>query len=380
MSDATLYQERFTRIKKAMHYEPVDQIPVIWSGPALAPRLIGMKMAQYVSDLEASSFAGLQAMEKIGGFDGTQTPSGGGVLMLSGLWLSKVKQPGKELPDDSLWQIDEAEVMTQADYDTIINKGWNPFLMEYLPKVADMPEFMRQAGWAAENGRRVAQTYKDAGYVVINDAGVMVSIPFESLCGGRSMNKFYMDLHRIPDKVEAAMRVVQEQNLATINALPPCSPDQVGSTWLGGWRSASGLLAPKLWDRFVWPYMRELAEAYISKGYTPIFHWDQDWTRDLGHLTELPARSCVLSTDGMTDVRKFRKIVGDNMAFLGDVPAALFSSGTPEDMREYVRCLVNDIGSAGLLLTSGCDMPINSKLENLEAFVAAAHEFGTVTA
>ena len=38
------------------------------------------------------------------------------------------------LPDDSLWQVDEAEVMTVDDYDTIIDRGWLAFLAEYMPR------------------------------------------------------------------------------------------------------------------------------------------------------------------------------------------------------------------------------------------------------
>jgi uroporphyrinogen-III decarboxylase len=65
------------------------------------------------------------------------------------------------------------------------------------------------------------------------------------------------------------------------------------------------------------------------------------------------------------------------MAMLGDVPASLFVAGTPEDIRKYVSDLVRDIGTTGLLPCPGCDAPINTKPENMKAFVAAAHEFGT---
>ncbi len=76
------------------------------------------------------------------------------------------------------------------------------------------------------------------------------------------------------------------------------------------------------------------------------------------------------------DVRKARDILGEHMAIMGDVPATLFAAGTPDDIRMYVRDLVRDVGSAGLILCPGCDAPINTKPENMEAFAAAAHEFG----
>ena len=64
------------------------------------------------------------------------------------------------------------------------------------------------------------------------------------------------------------------------------------------------------------------------------------------------------------------------MAILGDVPATLFATGSPDDTYEYVKSLVRDVGPTGLLLCPGCDGPINTKPENMEAFLAAGREFG----
>jgi len=95
-------------------------------------------------------------------------------------------------------------------------------------------------------------------------------------------------------------------------------------------------------------------------------------------LQELPAKKCVLNPDGMTDVRKFRELLRDNMAMMGDVPASLLVAGTPDEVYTYVADLVRDIGVTGLLLCPGCDAPINTKPENMAAFVAASHEYGKV--
>lgn len=371
-----LYQESFARIKKAIGCEPVDRVPVIYMGLAFAPRFSGISIAKYCSDPEAAISARLETMKKIGGFDGCLWVGSAPTALQAAAWLSHVRVPGKELPDDSLWQIEEAEVMTIDDYDKIIENGWNNFMMSYLPRVIDMAEFGEQISWNINNGPRLMQLYRDNGYVGILDSGLMPIIPFESFCGGRSMQKFMFDLYRIPDKVEAAMKVSLEEGLAVIEAAPPARPGMIGGGWVGGWRSASAMLAPKLWDRFVWPYIVKYVDAMVNKGYTPVLHWDQDWTRDLSRLQELPAKKVVLNPDGMTDVRKFREIVGDRMSLLGDVPSSLFAAGTPDDVYNYVRDLVSDIGTTGLLLCPGCDAPINTKPENMQAFVTAGRDLG----
>jgi uroporphyrinogen-III decarboxylase len=88
----------------------------------------------------------------------------------------------------------------------------------------------------------------------------------------------------------------------------------------------------------------------------------------------------VLNPDGMTNMRKFKELVGDRMAMMGDVPASMFAAGTPDDIYKYVQDLVHLFGSTGLILCPGCDAPINTKPENMEAFIAASHKFGMLKA
>lgn len=378
MSRASRFAEGFERIRRAIRLEPVDRVPIIYMGSAFSPRFLGMSMARYVSDFDAASLADLQTMERIGGFDGQQGTGGFTPMLLSTLWLSRVRLPGKELPDDSLWQVDEREVMTRADYDAVIERGWPQFLKDYLPRILDMQAFGAYLSWHGQNGPRIRQAYTDAGYVPLRDAPLRTNIPYEYFCGGRSMQQFIIDLHRIPDKVEAAMRVVHQANLASIEAAPECPESSIGGCWIGGWRTASALLSPKIFDRFVWPYVVETAMAAIGKGYTPIFHWDQDWSRDVGRLAELPAGRCLLNPDGMTDLRKFKRLAGDRMAMLGDVPATLLATGTPDEVQAYVRGLVELFEGRGLLLCPGCDAPINARPENMVAMVEAGHRYGTL--
>ena len=190
------------------------------------------------------------------------------------------------------------------------------------------------------------------------------------------MPKFFLDLYRIPDKVKAVMDVMLP-NLIKMG-IRAVELTGVSRVWVGGWRSASALLAPKIWDTLVFPYFFEMIKAFSEKEILSVLHWDQDWTRDLSRLLEFPAKKCVLNLDGMTDIRKVKEVLGDHMAILGDVPATLFATGSPDDIYAYVKSLVRDVGPTGLLLCPGCDGPINTKPENMEAFVAAGREFGMV--
>jgi len=375
MSNEALYQERFNRIQKAINLEPVDRVPVVFMGVAFAPRYIGMSIADFCADPEATVKANLATMDKLGGFDGINLAGAGRITpLLTAMWLSRLGVPGRDLPPDSLWQVREAEVMTVDDYDFIINNGWQAFLGSYMPRVIDMAEFGEAMGWLMANMGSCLSAYREHGYVSV--CVTAASPPYECFCGGRSMQKFIFDLHRIPDKVQAAMDKIMPDIIGP--AIGTASATGIKGIWVGGWRAASALLSPKLWDRFAWPYYVKIVNALVEAGLTPVLHWDQDWTRDLARLRELPAKKCVLNPDGMTNMRKFKELVGDRMAMMGDVPASMFAAGTPDDIYKYVRDLVRLFGSTGLILCPGCDAPINTKPENMEAFVAAAREYGKV--
>lgn len=376
--DPTLYDQRLARINKAIRFEPVDRIPAIFMALAFAPLYAGTPLSRYVVDGDVALEANLSAADRLGDFDGFNSFPGWIVpYELTGLWLSRIALPGVELPENTLWQVREAEVMTLDDYDFILDHGWPAFVDGFLPRVIDMDDFARYDEWYLGRYAAAMDRARARGYPSVAVGGT--TIPFEPLCGGRSMPEFFADLYRRPEKVKAVMDVMLPHMIEL--GLSSAAPGYAPGLWVGGWRSASALVAPKIWDELVFPYFLQIVEAMAAAGLISVLHLDHDWNRDLARLLEFPRQSCVLNPDGMIDVRKVREVLGDHMAIMGDVPATMFATGTPDDIRAYVRGLVSDLGPSGLILCPGCDAPINTKPENMEAFVAAAHEFGvTVSA
>jgi hypothetical protein len=295
-AEDAVYQERLARIQKTIDLEPVDRIPFVFMGTAFAPRYMGVSMAEFCADPGVRVDVTLAAMDRLGGdFDGINAlPSGRITAALSAVWLSRVAVPGRDLPDDSLWQVDEKEVMSVDDYDTIIEQGWLAFLGDYMPRVIDMGELQENLAWIAAELPGVAERFRKAGYVPIS--GGATTIPFECLCGGRSMEEFYLDLHRIPDKVKAALDVMQPELIRI--GVEGARNSSVSASWVGGWRAASAMLSPRMWNEFVFPYYLELVNRLAENDIVSVLHFDHDWTRDLPRLRELPARKCILNLDG----------------------------------------------------------------------------------
>ncbi len=371
----TLYEERRRRIEAAIAFEPVDQLPIAYMGMAFAPRYMGMSIADYCEIDQNNTDVTLAALDRMGAdlWDGINAmPCGRIVPSLTSLWLSRIDSPGRELPPDSLWQVHEEEVMTPDDYDTILDRGWYAFLDEYLPRVIDPVELRQSQEWVRANIDPVKEQCRAHGYVSISFGST--SIPFEYLCGGRSMGRFFIDLYRDKDRVKAVMDEMLPHMIRS--GISVARRSGIPAVWVGGWRSASSLIAPRIWDELVFPYFMEITHALAAEGIVSVLHLDQDWTRDLERFLELPPRMCLLNSDGMTDLRKARELLGDHMAFMGDVPSNLLASGTPDDVFDYVEALIRDIGSTGLILCPGCDVPINAKPENVVALARAGREFG----
>lgn len=81
-----------------------------------------------------------------------------------------------------------------------------------------------------------------------------------------------------------------------------------------------------------------------------------------------------MSLDGKTDIRKAKEVVGDRICIMGDVPAEMLAFGKPEDVYDYVSALIRDIGPGGYMICSGCDIPFNGKLENIQMMAKAADD------
>jgi uroporphyrinogen-III decarboxylase len=368
-----LWKQRDERLRKALNYEPVDRIPVLFSGGAWAPIAMGLKLSTYCTDPDAAFDVALEAMDSLPGLDGSNPlPSGLITPGLTAMWLSKIKVPGIELSDDALWQVEENETMRVEDYDIILNKGWEAFMGEMFSRVQKFDLFERSNAWMMANGPGLAQRYYDRGYALL--CCMATSIPFEALCGARSMEKFYFDCYRMPDKVKAALDIGQQfyVNLAIHGTKMLGIP----ATWVGGWRAASALVSRKIWDKLVFPYFHDMITQLHDNGISSILHFDQNWDRDLKRFLEFP-KGCVFAPDGATNIRLAKEILGDHVAFLGDVPPAMLAAGTPDDVRTYVKELIRDLGPTGLIMHSGCDIPFNAPRSNVEAMIEATYEFGT---
>ena len=364
------YEDHLTRTLKAVHMEKVDKIPFSWNGPAYLPHRQGLKMSEAVVDYDRSVTAAVDFCNAHPEIDSLHSPCFC-PYVLPTLWLAEVKVPGKDLPDDELWQMHEKQCMTEEDYQIIIDEGYGPWMARYMEeRIGDpmnRPETKKYMAYAPTAVQRMRD---EAGIPIMNST--IGATPIENFCGARGMVDFFVDTVEEPELLKKAMDAAWEVLLK--NYLDGLNPNCFGA-WCGGWRAAPQLMSHDTWMVFVWPYLEEMILKTIEAGVTPVLHFDSCWDNELETLKTLPARKCVLMLDGFTDVRKAREVLDDRMCLLGDVPASMLAFGTASEVYDYCMKLFKDVGPTGLMLSSGCDCPLNAKDENVDAMLQSTLDY-----
>jgi hypothetical protein len=361
-----LLQQRLKRILQAVALEKPDRTPVVLQYSGFAAYVTGTPMAEYLSTPLKATETMIRAYELVGDGDainyGSFSPYG-----LCHLFGSKVKVPGIELAENEMWQVLETEIMTLQDYDRILEMGWPEYFQGFMnERVLDdvPPERLPQAQ------KRVDVKGKWAAHGVPVLTGGDVTTPIELLSGSRSLEKFSLDLYKIPDKVEAVMDAIVPHLAAA--ACRRANKLGYPAVWVGGWRAAPSMLSAAMWDRFVWPYLKRLVNEVVDAGLIALLHLDSNWDRELARFRELPKGRCIMATDGETDLFKAKDILGDHTCLMGDVPATMQCLGSRDEVYEYSARLIRELGPEGFILQSGCDIAPNAKLENIRAMVSAA--------
>jgi len=130
-------------------------------------------------------------------------------------------------------------------------------------------------------------------------------------------------------------------------------------------------------DEFYWPCLKNLIMAIIEKGLTPVPFFEGDYTPRLERLAEFPPGKVLGHFDRM-DRKKYKKILGNVMCFWGNVPSSLFIAGTPQQVKDDVKDLIDIFADNGGLIVdaSSTGPPPESKPENVEAMTEAVFEYG----
>lgn len=372
------------RIEAAIKLEPCDRVPVAPLMDVMFPsRHKGMTVAHGISRWREGFQAILDVFDEVGGWDAMilpgyslpLTPTVASGVMIS-LGSGRYRFPGQDpaVSVDSQPQYEEREILTTEDYDEIIKLRWSGFAEKNRERFTPFaPEAI--VSWAERQTAhyiKEKETWEARGIPSL--CGAIIESPLMFFSTKRSLISFTMDLHRIPDKVQAAMDAVVDEFIA--EAIEAARFTGIPGVMLVLERGGSFYYPLKIFERFEFPYMKKMVKAFAAEGLLTVMHFDQDWTLNLPYLLELPKKMCICELDSTTDIFKAKEILKDHMCIMGDVPASLTSIDTPEKMEAYCKKLIDVVGKdSGFILSSGCTVPADAKFENFKAMIDTAKNY-----
>jgi len=405
------YKERLTRIKDAIQMKKLpDRVPVFVC-PSFYPAYyagITPQEAMYDYDKCTMAFKKFVIDFEPDGNLAAYVPGPGKFFEV--LDYKLYSWPGHGVAPERSYQANEGEYMKADEYDALIDDPSNYFSSTYLPRVfgkldgfkmlpalTGILEIYGVAGNFVPFGLPpVQETYKklfEAGAEALKWAGAMGAWDAEIKAAGfpiivagftkapfdvigdtlRGTRGIMLDMYRQPDKLlEALDRIT-----------PIMIKMGVGAAQMNGnplvfmplHKGADGFLSDAQFKKFYWPTFRKVMMGLIDEGVIPMPAAEGHWTTRLEVVQDLPKGKTLWMID-QSDIAKAKKTLGKVACLFGNVPSDLLKLGTTQQVKDYVKNLIDTCAKGGGYIVSNGAFFDEVKAENVHAMVDAALEYG----
>jgi hypothetical protein len=410
---AELYAERERRFNDVVALRKPDRVPVIPMVNHYFPtKLKGVSnmVAGYDSALRYSALreATVQFGWDMGPSSGVFSSKG-----FDALGTLQIRWPGGALKDDAPFQFVEGEYVREEEYEEFLSDPNGFTLTKIFPRIAGNLEgfghipfplywlsnayFLQAVGGpilsapplcralralldladAAEEEDAILADHIEKlasmGLPFLNvsvafAAFDLVSDFFRGLRGGS------LDIYRNPEKLQRAIDLMQ----------PACIALAIGAAKMSGnprvfipmHRGADIFMSEEAFERFYWPTFKELIEALVANDLAPMPLFEGGYTSRLKYLAQLPPGKVAGHFENV-DHRKFKDLCGDMMCFWGNVPSSIMCTGTPQQVKDNVKRLIDFFGDTGaFIVDANQGIPDESRPENVMALREAVDEYG----
>lgn len=173
-----------------------------------------------------------------------------------------------------------------------------------------------------------------------------------------------------PEMVETVLEKATEFLIAYVKAFK-----EAGANGVVMAEPAAGLLSPTLMDDFSTPYVRRVIEAAEDENFLVMYHNCGNISMLFDSVNKVDARA--YSFGNAIDVEEGLKAVPSDRMVIGNIdPAGVFRHGTPELVRQETLALLERCSKyPNFVISSGCDIPPVTPLENIDAFFQAVEDF-----
>jgi uroporphyrinogen-III decarboxylase len=404
------YKARVTRFIKAIKMEEPDRVPCMLPTGYFPAHYAGVSFRTIMYDYEAMKRAWLKFMRD---FPEADTFMGPGLVMpgriLDALDIKNMKWPGHGLGEDAwFYQFIEGEYMKADEYEQLIRDPSDYAFRVNLPRTAGlMKSFEKLPPLRSLQGnrlglvpaladpeiRRAFQTMIDLGaeyqkwQAAVNEVnqialaegfpavrGAMAGAPFDTLADLlRGTPGISVDMFRQPQKIIEYVEAITPQMIDQTISLAENIDCPVVSMPLH--KGDDVFMSDKQFEKFYWPTYQKLLLAMINEGLVPFPFAEGKYNNRLKFIADMPKSGVVWYFD-QTDMKEAKRILGNVSCIVGNVPSSLVITGTPQQVKESCRKLIETCAPGGGYILSGGASINKGNPENLHAMMQAVEEYG----
>jgi len=411
------YKKRTKRIADAIQLKKPDRVPFVPMWEYFYARYSNVSCYDVVYDTEIARRATRKTITELEP-DAYQAPIFFSVgPLLDALDVKQLRWPGHGIDLSMGHQFVEEEYMKADEYDALINDPSDFMLRKYLPRVcgnlkafetlsplrnlfAYFTIYPNLFAFGTPEGMEATRKLLEGGQASLNYLtflasfdkemhalgfpcwhGALAEAPFDGISDTlRGTRGMVLDIYRQPEAVKEAcekfVRIFLDMAIATakINGVPiifmplhkGTAPSRDGK---------GGLLSPKQFEEFYWPTLKKVMLGLIDNGLIPNLLIEGDYTSRLEIIKDVPKGKCIYHFENV-DIHKAKKILGDRVCFRGSVPIRLLTLGTPQEVRDYCKELIDVLGEGGGFIMDASMASEDAKPENMRAMIEFTREYG----
>jgi hypothetical protein len=400
-----LYQGRTKRLEDAVRLKVPDRVPFFLFSGYLPAKYASITLEEkYVA---ACKKLVLDFAPDLYFNAGSPVKTTGATL--DALDMRQIKWPGRGLHANAPFQFIEAEYLKADEYDALLGDPSDFTIRTYLPRVYGAlealgklpplswmllgyittglvsaiidPEILAALESLAEAGRAAAEwaalenaldaEMASLGFPVLAGSGTFAPLDFVGVI--RGTRGMMLDMFRQPDKLLELLDKFLPITIDTGLALAAISGNP--RVFMSVNRGADGLMSPEQFETFYYPGFKKVVLALVDAGLTPCIHFQGCFDSRLEYFTELP-KGKILGLFDRTDVFKAKEILGDTMCIGGNMPLTLLRTGTPEQIKDYAKKLIDVVGKDGGFVMTANTVMDDANPELVKGWIDFTQEYG----
>jgi uroporphyrinogen-III decarboxylase len=364
---------REERIAKIKRFETPDRVAVI---PAINYRTLlpktGVRFKDYFADPEVMLRCQILGQKWL--MENIETDA----YSITGAWVggwtdfqnvTEASSLGCEItfPEDDIpvgkevgWVHTEADLRKLEGID-FIHSGLNARQVEFrrgMMKIAGKYPVRFQGGPVFYPGENPALTHTSNGPFTIS-SHLMGSV------------EIFMAILERPDFVRELFRIVTDKVIAWLDFC--WEEEQIVGRDFAWTDDLSAYLSAETWESVLLPFNKRLRDHFDWAS----LHMCGETTHLLEIFTEQLQINEFQGFGWKVDLDKVAKIMGGRVVLLGNVSPLLIANGRPHQVKEATRRVIEKLAPyKGLIIQDGNNIAPESPVENINAMMAAAKEFG----